>query len=99
MMYHYLYGQSWGQPIGLGLLTMIGIGIFAGLLFLVVLALKGYALWHAAKRNEPWWFAVLLIVNTMGILELIYLYFVAGLWHNKTEKTLTTNSNPPTPNP
>jgi len=88
-MYNSLYGQSWGQPLGLGIGTMIGIGLIAGLLFLVILALKGYALWHAAKRNEPWWFVILLVVNTMGILELIYLYFVAKLWNGKSNSTST----------
>lgn len=40
---------------------------------------KGLALWHAAKRNEAWWFLVLLVVNTAGILELIYLFAIAKL--------------------
>ena len=47
-------------------------------LLVAVIVLKGYALWTAAKRNEKWWFIILLIVNTAGILELVYLYFVAG---------------------
>jgi len=40
---------------------------------------KGLALWHAARRKEPWWFVILLVVNTFGILEIIYLFFVAKL--------------------
>jgi len=35
---------------------------------------KGLALWHAARRADTVWFVVLMIVNTVGILELIYLY-------------------------
>ena len=59
-----------------------GLGILlATLLVLVVLALKGYSLWHAARRSEKWWFVILLVVNTMGILELCYLFFVVGKWH------------------
>lgn len=38
---------------------------------------KGLALWHAARRNEPGWFVALMIVNTLGILEIIYLFAVA----------------------
>jgi hypothetical protein len=34
---------------------------------------KGYALWLAAKRNQKGWFIVLLIVNTLGILEIFYI--------------------------
>lgn len=38
---------------------------------------KGLALWHAAHRNEQWWFIAILLINTAGILEIIYLFFVA----------------------
>jgi hypothetical protein len=39
---------------------------------------KGLALWRAAKRGEKIWFIVFLIVNTLGILEIIYLFFITG---------------------
>lgn len=35
--------------------------------------LKGYALWHAAKRGDAMWFIALFLINTLGILELIYI--------------------------
>lgn len=38
---------------------------------------KGIALWKAARNTHKVWFVVLLIVNTVGILEIIYIYFVA----------------------
>lgn len=41
---------------------------------------KGLALWHAAKRNEKWWFIALLVINTAGILEICYLVFVVKLF-------------------
>jgi hypothetical protein len=40
---------------------------------------KGLALWHAARRGQYWWFLILLVVNTLGILEIVYLFFVAKL--------------------
>ena len=40
---------------------------------------KGLALWHASRRGEAVWFIVLLVVNTLGILEIIYLFFFAKL--------------------
>lgn len=51
------------------------------LAFLPVIAVwalfwKGLALWHAAKRGQNIWFIVLLVVNTLGILEIIYLFWV-----------------------
>jgi len=36
---------------------------------------KGIALWHAARNRQLAWFIALLIVNTIGILEIIYLLF------------------------
>lgn len=35
---------------------------------------KYRALWHAAKHERKGWFVVLMIVNTLGILEILYLY-------------------------
>lgn len=40
---------------------------------------KGLALWHSARRGEPSWFIVLLIINTIGILEIVYLFAVVKL--------------------
>jgi methionyl-tRNA synthetase len=36
---------------------------------------KGFALWRAAKGNQKYWFVALLLVNTMGLLEIIFLAF------------------------
>ena len=47
------------------------------LLVLGALALKGFALWRAANRGEKWWFIALLVVNTLGLLELFYLFVIA----------------------
>jgi hypothetical protein len=60
-----------------------GFGAVAGV-WLVVLIFwslfwKGLALWHSGRRGQPWWFIVMLIVNTIGILEIIYLFAVLNL--------------------
>lgn len=36
---------------------------------------KGYALWKSARRGEKWWFVVLLVVNSLAILEIVYIFF------------------------
>ena len=41
-----------------------------------VLPWKGYALWSAAKLNHKYWFIALLILNTLAILDIIYIFFV-----------------------
>ena len=40
---------------------------------------KGLALWHSSQRKQPWWFVIMLVVNTAGVLEIIYLFGVAKL--------------------
>lgn len=35
---------------------------------------KGVALWKAARNNHLKWFIALLIINTMAVLEIIYIF-------------------------
>jgi predicted neutral ceramidase superfamily lipid hydrolase len=37
---------------------------------------KGLALWHSARNKQKYWFVVLLIINTVGLLEIIFLVFL-----------------------
>lgn len=46
---------------------------------------KGVALWKAARRRELKWFIALLILNTLAILEIIYI-FVFAKRERKAEK-------------
>lgn len=54
---------------------------FTGFMFILLmlwsLVWKGLALWRAARRGENIWFIVLMVVNTVGILEIIYYFLVA----------------------
>lgn len=91
--------------LGIGLFTLGAVLFF--ILMIAVVALKGYALWTAAKREDKGWFIALLIVNTMGILELVYLYFIVGKWRSPKVSPSSTSSTgtgettgtttPPTP--
>ena len=36
---------------------------------------KAIATWHAARNNQLGWFIALFIINTIGVLEIIYLVF------------------------
>ena len=50
--------------------------VFIPLVLVVVLwtiVLKGYSLWYAARGGQKKWFIALLVINTLGILEIIYL--------------------------
>jgi|TARA_Y100000310_G_scaffold285136_1_gene308377 predicted membrane protein len=39
----------------------------------------GTAMWKAAKKNSPFWFIALLIINTLGLLEILYLFVFSEL--------------------
>jgi predicted permease len=34
---------------------------------------KGLALWKAAKRRQPVWFIAILVINSAGVLPIVYL--------------------------
>jgi len=41
----------------------------------IITILKGCALYRAARKQSKGWFWVLLLLNTLGILPLLYLIF------------------------
>lgn len=45
------------------------------LVLLWVLPWKGVALWKAARNAHKKWFIVLLVVNTLAILEMVYVFY------------------------
>lgn len=51
-----------------------GFGLMFFVLMLWSLFWKAWALWVAARRGEKIWFGVMLVVNTVGILEILYIY-------------------------
>ncbi|MEK7194554.1 MAG: DUF5652 family protein [Patescibacteria group bacterium] len=38
---------------------------------------KGLALWKSAGLRQKYWFTAILVLNTFGILEIVYLFIVA----------------------
>ncbi len=71
MTWHSAYApwySSWSEPL-------LGVGLVLFLILLVWSAVwKALALWSAARDGSKIWFVVLFIVNTVGILEILYLY-------------------------
>ncbi len=77
------YYQHWIMPAW----GYTPIAIAGGLLLVAALwsiVWKGFALWRAAQRGDKKWFVALLVINTLGILEILYLY-VFSKDSNKTE--------------
>lgn len=71
----------------------IGAGFIIGIILLAVWSIiwKGLALWKSAKNQHKVWFIIMLIVNTVGILEILY-YFIFS-----KPKNLNQNNAPTSP--
>lgn len=46
---------------------------------------KGMALWKAAKKDDKTWFIALLILNTLGLLEIFYIFVFSKRQNKATE--------------
>lgn len=77
---YYANGYHWGPWA-----WVVGAMAVPVLLVIVLWSIfwKGLALWHSAQRGQYWWFVILLFVNTLGILEIIYLFAIAKLHFNE----------------
>jgi len=61
---------SWlfGAPLALGLgFLMMGLIVWS-------LIWKGLSLWKSARLGHKGWFIALLLINTAGILDILYIY-------------------------
>ena len=56
------------------------------LLAIWVIPWKGIALWKAARLGQKWWFIAILVINTLALLEIFYIFFIA----RKKSQDLTT---------
>lgn len=57
-----------GAPSNLPPLLIIIIGLWT-------LFWKGLVLWRSARNSQKYWFLALLLMNTLGIFDIIYLAF------------------------
>lgn len=56
---------------------------------------KGMALWKAARNSDKAWFIILLVFNTLAILEIIYIFIFSKRKESypKTETEDTPSNN------
>ncbi|HLC70180.1 MAG TPA: DUF5652 family protein [Patescibacteria group bacterium] len=74
------------------------VSAFMGLFVVLVIwsaIWKAVALWYAARNGDKVWYVLLIILNTVGILEIIYIFAV----HRRKQDNLTqpgpASNNPP----
>ena len=63
--------QTIANYLGISLQAVI---VLVTIISIWTLVWKGFALWKASKKNHLIWFIVLLIINTIGILEILYIF-------------------------
>lgn len=64
-----------------------GVALWIFLVILVWSAVwKLLALWKSARRNQPTWFIVLALINTIGILEILYIYVFSEMKFEEKKK-------------
>ncbi|MFA6393228.1 MAG: DUF5652 family protein [Candidatus Paceibacterota bacterium] len=51
--------------------------LFILILVLWILPWKGYALWTAARNSHKGWFIALIVLNTLAILDIFYIFYIA----------------------
>ncbi len=65
-------------------------GLIFALLSIWALVWKGFALWKAARNMQKKWFIAILFINTFGILEIIYLFYLSN---KKTQEITEKDKN------
>ena len=58
--------NTWPMPMWIPW-AMLGVALW-------VTPWKGVALWRAGGNKQLWWFVALLLLNTLAILEIIYIF-------------------------
>ena len=69
--------------------SYLGVSVGTAMVILAVISIwaliwKGFALWKAAaNKKSVTWFIILLVVNTVGILEILYIYVFSEMGGKK----------------
>ena len=50
--------------------------VILNILIIWLIFWKGLALWRSAGKKQLVWFVILLIINTMGVLEIAYILYL-----------------------
>jgi len=71
----------------------VGMPVYAVVIILIwTLIFKGIGLWMAAQRNSKTWFIILLIINSVGILPILYI-FIFSRYQQKIIRDMEDNTS------
>lgn len=76
----------------------LGVSVGVAIFLIILVSIwsfiwKGFALWKSVKKNHLVWFIILLVVNTVGILEILYIFVFSKLSLRKS-KTVVSKAKP-----
>lgn len=63
-------------------------GLVIALVILWTIPWKGVALWKAARAGQKAWFIALLLVNTVAVLEILYIFLFSKETTDNSEQPL-----------
>jgi len=87
--FYFPYSRPVYSPLGFGLRNVFPWWITTLIIILIIwdLVWKGYALWKAAQNKQKYWFIALMIINSLGILPIIYISFFSKKSSRRQAKT------------
>lgn len=77
-----------------GFEALMNVSVFTAILVLTLaiwtIVWKGFALWIASQEKNKPWFIAFLVINTAGVVEIIYIFFFSAwgkkyIAHHKTK--------------
>ncbi len=69
------------------LASQLGIPIWLFAMILVwIIVWKLLAMWKSARNNHIPWFLIIAIINTVGILEILYIYVFSKIGKKENKK-------------
>jgi len=71
--------EALGIPVGAAIALMT-------VIFIWTIIWKGFAMWKSAKKSQIIWFIAFLIFNTVGILEILYIYVFSKMKFDEGSK-------------
>lgn len=67
-----LPAEAWGTIVA----SIAGMTTLLIIVIAWTLVWKGLAMWRAARSGAKFWFVILLLVNTLGLLDILYYFYI-----------------------
>ena len=81
------------NPVSEIIATSLGVSVATAIAIFLIISIwsliwKALALWKSARKNQVIWFIALLLINTVGILEILYIFVFSKIGEKKLKLKL-----------